>query len=47
MPHANSDGGHGLANMRQRIEECGGRFQLQSQPGQGTKIEIEIPLSLG
>jgi ligand-binding sensor domain-containing protein/signal transduction histidine kinase len=39
-----ADRGNGLPNMRQRIHDCGGRFALTSAPGQGTKIQIEIPL---
>jgi signal transduction histidine kinase len=30
----------GLRNMRQRMEEIGGKFQLHSQPGSGTHIEL-------
>lgn len=39
------DGGNGLPNMKQRMNDCGGRLTLTSAPGQGTKIEIEVPLS--
>ena len=38
-----SDGGHGLANMRGRVEELGGSFALESAPGQGTRIVASIP----
>jgi signal transduction histidine kinase len=34
---------HGLANMRQRISQLGGAFELRSQPGHGTQLEICIP----
>lgn len=34
---ANADG---LRNMQQRLEEIGGRFHLQSQPGAGTTISL-------
>ena len=30
--------GDGLHNMRQRMAEIGGRFQLESQPGTGTRV---------
>ena len=30
----------GLRNMRQRMEEIGGKFQLNSQPGIGTHITV-------
>jgi signal transduction histidine kinase len=38
-------GGNGLKNMRQRLEDIGGRFELSSQPGQGSQIRLAIPLS--
>ncbi|MDB6024946.1 MAG: putative two-component system sensor kinase [Verrucomicrobiales bacterium] len=34
--------GNGLTNMRKRIEEVGGRFCIASEPGKGTRIEIQI-----
>jgi signal transduction histidine kinase len=37
-------GGHGLGNMVQRAKIAGGRFELQSQPGQGTVIRLVLPL---
>ena len=36
--------GNGLANMRKRVEELGGKFHLESEPGQGTKIKVTIPV---
>ena len=36
-------GRNGLANMRSRIESVGGRFELQTEPGQGTTIRFRIP----
>jgi signal transduction histidine kinase len=30
----------GLRNMRQRMDEIGGKFQIESQPGSGTKISL-------
>ncbi|MCF3648804.1 sensor histidine kinase [Synoicihabitans lomoniglobus] len=33
-------GGHGLANMRARVERGIGRFEMKSAPGQGTHISI-------
>ena len=36
--------GNGLGNMRQRIVELGGTFELQSQLGNGTEIKIVVPL---
>jgi signal transduction histidine kinase len=34
----------GLRNMRQRMEELGGRFELQSKPGMGTRLAFYCPL---
>lgn len=34
---------HGLANMAHRVRSVRGTFELQSQPGQGTRIVIFIP----
>jgi signal transduction histidine kinase len=36
--------GAGLLGMRERVRTLGGRFDLQTGPGQGTRIDIEIPL---
>jgi signal transduction histidine kinase/ligand-binding sensor domain-containing protein len=33
----------GLRNMSQRMEEIGGSFRIQSQPGSGTKIFLRLP----
>jgi signal transduction histidine kinase len=37
--------GRGLKIMRERAEAFGGTLRVTSTPGQGTKIEVEIPLS--
>jgi signal transduction histidine kinase len=29
--------------MKQRIKALGGRFELQSTPGAGTKLYVEVP----
>lgn len=40
--------GNGLRNMRHRTAELRGQLQLRSAPGQGTHIQVRIPLtSLG
>jgi signal transduction histidine kinase len=36
--------GHGLANMRSRTEELGGTFTIHSAPGQGTSLQMKLPL---
>ncbi len=35
----------GLLGMRERTSHLGGKFQLRSQPGEGTRIRIEIPFT--
>ena len=35
--------GLGLASMRERAHHLGGRFQLHSSPGKGTRIEVTLP----
>ena len=37
-------GGNGLPNMRQRIENIGGKFKLESQPNQGTLVTLAVNL---
>jgi signal transduction histidine kinase len=36
--------GMGLSNIRSRVEYLGGRLEIDSFPGKGTTISIEIPL---
>ena len=36
--------GRGLANMKARIENLGGRFHIHSTVGRGTSIEMKVPL---
>lgn len=38
-----SSGGCGLTNMRQRLAEIGGRCEIQSVPGSGTKVQLTVP----
>jgi signal transduction histidine kinase len=37
--------GNGLRNMRQRFHDLGGRFTLDTRPGQGTRVSMSIPLT--
>jgi signal transduction histidine kinase len=37
--------GNGLANMRRRLEEIRGRFQIESAPGKGTKAVFAVPVN--
>lgn len=36
--------GFGLRNMSQRMEETGGRIEVLSREGEGTRVEIALPL---
>ncbi|HEY4415870.1 MAG TPA: two-component regulator propeller domain-containing protein [Verrucomicrobiae bacterium] len=36
--------GNGLNNMRQRLEQIGGRVEWQSAPGEGTVVTFRLPL---
>lgn len=40
-------GSFGLAGMRERVALIGGRFQVESRPGCGAKITIELPVANG
>ncbi len=35
---------YGLRGMRERVERLGGTFALDSQPGQGTTVDVRVPL---
>ncbi len=37
--------GIGLSSMRERTAELGGTFQIESTPGSGTVISVQLPLS--
>ena len=39
-----ADCGFGLTSMRERAKEIGGEFNLKSQPGKGTRLEVHVPL---
>jgi len=34
----------GLVNMRERAGLLGGRFEVISEPGQGTKVQVQLPI---
>jgi signal transduction histidine kinase len=36
--------GNGVANMRRRVAALGGQLNIQSKPGRGTTLEVEVPL---
>jgi signal transduction histidine kinase len=37
-------GGNGLPNMRSRAEQLGGRLEIVSSPGAGTRLTLKVPL---
>jgi signal transduction histidine kinase len=37
---------HGLASMRERTESLGGMLTVATQPGQGTRITVVVPVEL-
>ena len=43
-PGQQTGAGFGLHTMRERIQQAGGRFWLESSPGQGTRVTARIPL---
>jgi PAS domain S-box-containing protein len=38
---------HGITGMRERTELVGGRLEIRSEPGVGTTVRLELPLSEG
>jgi PAS domain S-box-containing protein len=45
-PQMEAEGGFGLFSIRERLESIGGRFRLESSPGNGTKVTLIAPLQL-
>ena len=37
--------GFGLAGMRERVEQMGGRLKITSARGKGTKVAVVLPLN--
>lgn len=44
-PAAVAEGGAGIVGMRERAELVGGRLSLDSDPGLGTHVQLDIPLA--
>ena len=40
---AGDSGGFGLRSMRERVETLGGRLSIESSPGNGTSLTVEMP----
>jgi signal transduction histidine kinase len=46
-PAAQAKGGFGLTAMRERVEQLGGTLLIESAPGEGTTLVIEVPTPAG
>ena len=44
MSSASLSEGLGFISMRERLRIVGGELEIHSQPGQGTRIELTVPL---
>ncbi|MHC6219035.1 sensor histidine kinase [Arthrobacter sp. MMS24-S77] len=44
VPPPSEKGGYGLRAMRQRVEQLGGVFSVESSPGEGTVVAAQLPL---
>ena len=44
-PSKRDGAGNGLGNMQKRVRDLGGEFSLRSTPGQGTVIDVSVPLN--
>jgi len=44
-PHATAAGRSGLRGLHERAEQTGGRCEVASAPGQGTRVQLEWPLA--
>jgi len=44
VPDQVADHGQGLRNIRHRLQKVSGECEIRSQPGQGTQIQMRIPL---
>ncbi len=38
--------GYGLLTMRERVRALGGEFSIQSRPGEGTVVEVRVPVEV-
>ena len=43
LPGRVAEGHIGLASQQERVQSVGGRLAIRSAPGEGTKVEVEIP----
>ena len=43
-PADSNESGYGLLGMRERATRLGGTLSIESQPGEGTRVQAHIPL---
>ena len=43
-PPPSQGGGYGLTAMRQRVSQVGGSLSVESEPGEGTTVVIQLPI---
>jgi signal transduction histidine kinase len=43
-PYAHRMGGFGLFSIKERLQHMGGGFEMVSEPGQGTRVSLTVPL---
>jgi signal transduction histidine kinase len=36
---------HGISGMRHRVRALGGKFRIESVPGSGTVVQVDVPIS--
>ena len=46
LQEINHPGSHGLKIMRERVEAFGGHFKVTSSPGNGTTVEVGMPIGI-
>jgi two-component system, NarL family, sensor kinase len=39
-----ADDRHGIVGMRERVEMLGGTLEIESDTGEGTRVEVSVPL---
>jgi len=44
LKHQRSTSGNGLRNIRSRLAQIQGRAEIQSAPGEGTRVELFVPM---
>ncbi len=44
-PQAAAGDGVGLLGIQERVAGCGGRYSLETAPGRGTRLVVDLPLS--